>query len=76
MNKKNKSDTVALPQQNQIAGKPDMRETTETNASPARKYKAIEPGAIAAEAGGDRSIDFRYVAHGHGACSCCGPYSE
>lgn len=25
---------------------------------------------------GDTSPDFRYVRHGEGPCSCCGPYSE
>ena len=23
-----------------------------------------------------RSVDYRRVEHGHGPCSCCGPYSE
>lgn len=26
--------------------------------------------------GNTQPVDFRRVQHGHGPCSCCGPYSE
>ncbi len=29
-----------------------------------------------AEQRADPPIDYRRVEHGHGPCSCCGPYSE
>ncbi|WP_188395785.1 hypothetical protein [Oxalicibacterium flavum] len=29
-----------------------------------------------AEQGAEPPIDYRRVEHGHGPCSCCGPYSE
>lgn len=39
-----------------------------------REVLATEAPVVRPE--GDTSPDFRYVRHGEGPCSCCGPYSE
>lgn len=43
--------------------------------------KAAESGNALGNAGerkpmDDKPVDFRYVPHGHGPCTCCGPYGE
>ncbi|WP_076593409.1 hypothetical protein [Herminiimonas arsenitoxidans] len=40
------------------------------------KYKRVVAKADGAEEEGTLPVDYRRVQHGHGPCSCCGPYSE
>lgn len=49
-------------------------------AKPARsletQYKRVVTQAEGVAEEGVLPVDYRRVQHGHGPCSCCGPYSE
>lgn len=40
------------------------------------QYKRVVTKVEGAEEEGALPVDYRRVQHGHGPCSCCGPYSE
>ncbi len=64
-----------------IAEQDTTTETTSIQASediaqakerePANNYKLLTPVRES-----ELPVDFRRVQHGHGPCTCCGPYSE
>lgn len=39
-----------------------------------RKTEEAAVEAVATES--EKPVDYRYVRHGQGPCSCCGPHSE
>lgn len=58
---------TALPV-SETQGKTQAEASTPDGAQYKRVPKTVEEQT--------RPIDFRNVPHGHGPCSCCGPYSE
>lgn len=66
MSTENMKQTSTLAEQEQKVIQPKTEEQ-----SPYKPVLANE----AAEAN-TQPVDFRRVQHGHGPCSCCGPYSE
>lgn len=56
---------------------PEPPITTKTGvASEFKNAQKMRPVTSKPETVAQPPIDFRYVQHGHGPCSCCGPYSE
>jgi len=50
------------------------QESPKSDVSAETKYKRVV--AQDAEQADALPVDYRRVQHGHGPCSCCGPYSE
>lgn len=67
---------AGLQQRNRRAGDAhanvDVIPAGDTPPAPAQTASDNLPATEAS----DRAVDFRYVPHGHGPCSCCGPWSE
>jgi hypothetical protein len=51
-------------------------EQAESNGPTGMQYKHVLKTTEEQGKGTALPVDFRHVPHGHGPCSCCGPYSE